>query len=118
MIINIDMGTLSPERATEIAKLTITALTPAIVLLVKQIRPNLPKGFLPAATPVIGVLFGIVLERLGIQDLTMANTAAAGGLGVMVREVYDQFYGKKADAAKEALEYKPKAESKVEPKRE
>lgn len=110
MIINIDLGTLSPERATEIAKLTITALTPAVVLLVKQLQPKLPKGFLPAVTPVIGVLFGLVLEKLGVQDLTLANTATAGGLGVMVREVYDQFYGKKSDAAKEALEYKPKAE--------
>lgn len=115
MIINIDLGSgITPERATEIAKLGITALTPLVAWLVKEVAPKLPKGVIPAATPIIGILFGIVMERMGIQDLSLANTAAAGGLGVMVREVYDQFYGKKAAAAREALEYKPKAEPKRE----
>lgn len=112
MIINIDLGNgVTPEHATAVAKTLITGMTPVAIYLAKEVLPRVPKWALPLAAPVIGIAFGAAMQKLGIQDMTLANTAQAGGLGVFVREAYDQLYGKKAEAAKEALEYKAKAEA-------
>lgn len=105
MMIQIDLGSgITPERATALAKLLITGLTPVVIWLVKEVSKSVPKKYLAALTPFIGIGFGAVLERLGVGGLDWQNAAEAGGLGVLLREVYNQLYGKKAEAEKALLE--------------
>lgn len=105
MIINIDLGnSMTPEKAALFAKGAITVLTPVVVALVKEINKRIDKKWLAAMTPIIGVAFGAILQQLGVAGLDWQGAAEAGGLGVLVREVYDKFYGQKTEETKAILE--------------
>jgi MFS superfamily sulfate permease-like transporter len=66
-------------------QMIVPAVATAVVAAVKKVSPRVPKVFLPAIAPVVGVAVSLVTDSLSVAD-----GAVLGALGVFVREVYDQ----------------------------
>jgi len=81
---------LTPDQALTAAKTVIACLTPVIVWLAKTVSPKVPRGLLPAMTPLIGIAFGYMLNSIGFTSLNWTDAAVSGALGVFVREAWDQ----------------------------
>lgn len=71
----------------------IGAVTPVIVWLFGKI-PQLPRPVLPVLTPFIGLAIGWTLKKLGGLQLEPYQMAAAGSLGVFIRECTNQLVTK------------------------
>jgi hypothetical protein len=70
--------------------LAISIVTPVIVTSIAKYIPKLPKWALPVSTPLIGMVLGIVLDKLGAASLSWFDTAKAGALAVFIRESWNQ----------------------------
>lgn len=75
---------------TQLWALAISAITPLIVGLIYQMVPKIPKFILPAVTPLVGVVMGLVLNWFQKANLGWMDMAQAGALAVFVREVFNQ----------------------------
>lgn len=70
--------------------LAISFVTPLIVTGIKNLAPKVPGWALPASTPLIGIVLGLVLQYFGKANLSWFDMAKAGALAVMIRETWDQ----------------------------
>lgn len=68
----------------------ITALVPGIIAIVKLLLPKIPGWLLPILAPVIGILLGYIQTIIPGADADPIKAAIMGGLGVCLREIYDQ----------------------------
>lgn len=93
--------------------LIISSITPVIIWLVAKYVPMVPKMFLPALTPVVGILLGMLLNWLAGLNMSWLEMGKAGALAVFVRETVNQSV--KAYIAKQAAEAAA-AEPKSDPK--
>ena len=95
------VGTLPlPQTTSEFWTWAIAALTPLIVWAAKKAVPSIPKPLLPVATPVIGIILGIILNRLGKTDFGWMDMAKAGALAVFIRETVNQLITKRLETEK------------------
>ena len=108
---------LSPEQMRLFANGVIACLTPIVVWLVKAVAPKVPSRYLPLMTPVIGVIFGVILSRFGIQDIGWIEAAVSGALGVAVRESVNQNVTKPNEQMQELLAYKQQQSGAPQPGR-
>jgi len=96
-------GGALPQTTGQFWDLIIAAVTPVIVFGVSKVIPALPRAFLPAITPVLGILLGLLVNKLAGANLSWIDMAKAGALAVFVREVVNQTITKRlaeSDATK------------------
>ena len=80
----------APATVTALWELGIPLVAPFIIAGVAKLLPKIPKVFLPALTPAVGILLGLLLNWLGKAHLGLIDMAKAGALAVFVREVFNQ----------------------------
>jgi hypothetical protein len=83
-------GTALPSSKAEYWTLLIAAVTPLIIGFVNWFVPRIPPWMLPASAPVVGILLGLLVDSVTKANLSWVESAALGGLGVFVREVFNQ----------------------------
>lgn len=76
----------------------ISLVAPFVVWLVTKFVPNVPKAFLPAVTPFVGIGLGLALNALAGSNLGWVDMAKAGALAVFVRETVNQMVTKRLQA--------------------
>lgn len=79
-----------PTNLVDFWHLAIAGVTPFVVQLVKWVVPKIPTPLLPCATPVIGFALGMGLNYFAGQNFAWYDAAAAGLLGVGIREIVNQ----------------------------
>lgn len=82
-----------PSGKTEFWTWAISIITPLIVYGFGKI-PQLPRPILPILTPVIGVLLGLIMKKLGALNLSWVDMAQAGAVAVFIRESVNQLITK------------------------
>ena len=68
----------------------LPAVIPVLIALVKFLVPVIPKWCLPVLAPILGAAVELLGYYAGLTAGDPAKGAIFGGLGVVVREVYDQ----------------------------
>lgn len=113
MITDTTPAHITQEQLEFWANGVITLMTPLVVWIVKLVAPSarvkIPSRVLPLMTPLIGMAFGQVLKGFGV-DVSMVDSAIAGGLGVTLREIIDQNLIQPTEKGTAAVEYKPRLE--------
>lgn len=82
-----------PSTKTEFWTWGISIITPVIVWGFGKI-PKLPRPVLPILTPIIGVLLGLALRKLGALNVSWVDMAQAGAVAVFIRESVNQLVTK------------------------
>lgn len=88
------------DSSVDAWNLIISVVTPTIIWLIAKYVPKVPKMFLPALTPAVGVLLGMLLNWLADLNMGFIEMGKAGALAVFVRETVNQ--GVKAYIANQA----------------
>ena len=97
-----DPGTANfPSTKTEFWTWGISIITPVIVWLFGKI-PQLPRPVLPLLTPIIGVLLGLILKKLGALNLQWIDMAQAGAVAVFIRESVNQLVTKQLNRGEQS----------------
>lgn len=78
-----------PTTTKDFWKYGIAVAVPIIINLFKKIAPNIPKWLLPTSTPLLGMALGAALKALGQSQMDWIDMAEAGGLAVLVREIWN-----------------------------
>jgi len=68
----------------------IVAATPLVIAGIKWLRPRIPSVALPFIAPVIGVALDQLTALVSGHQSNVVLGAAAGGVGVWLREIVDQ----------------------------
>lgn len=68
----------------------IVVLVPALIAALKKFWPSVPKPLLPFLCPALGWAAGYVGGLAGMDIGSPEASAALGGLGLFLREVFDQ----------------------------
>ena len=68
----------------------VAIVSPIIIWGVNKLVPRIPKLLLPLASPFVGLLVGIALNKIAGADLSAQASMVFGGLAVLVREVSNQ----------------------------
>lgn len=79
-----------PVSKLDFWNLATAAITPMLVLLVSKVIPVIPRSLLPILSPFVGIAIGAALNAIGAHSFSWYDSAAAGALGVFVREVVNQ----------------------------
>lgn len=82
-------------------KIAIGLLTTFVVWAVSKI-PNIPRPFLPAVSPLIGIGVGYGLTFMSTLNLPWWDAGMAGGLGVTIREIFNQWVTKRLQPLEES----------------
>lgn len=90
-----------PQTVSEYWKYGIAAVTPLIIWGIQALIPKVPRRLLPVLTPFVGLLLGLVLNKLANLQLPWIDLAEAGALAVFIREVVNQNITKPLEASKE-----------------
>jgi len=85
-------GTSLANLINQLSPLVITVSVPLIIIAIKKALPNIPTVLLPIAAPFVGILgdFLVTVVTGWAPAGGMVVAAAAGALGVFLREVVDQ----------------------------
>ena len=75
---------------SDLAQLTIVALTPVVVAILKKLVPKIPKAWLPMAAPLIGAGVDIAGHYAGVWEGNTLVGALLGMAGTGLREMADQ----------------------------
>lgn len=75
--------------------LGIGALSPIVVWALSLIVPKIPRAFLPALTPIVGIGLGLLVNWLASQNMSWFEAAKAGALAVFFREMTNQWVTKR-----------------------
>ena len=84
-----------PTTALDYWDLAIGALSPIVVWALSLIVPKIPRAFLPALTPVVGIGLGLLVNWLASQNMSWFEAAKAGAMAVFFREMTNQWVTKR-----------------------
>ena len=84
-----------PTTALDYWDLAIGAVSPIVVWGLSKIVPKIPRAFLPALTPAVGILLGAIINWLSQQNMSWFEAAKAGSMAVFFREVTNQWVTKR-----------------------
>jgi hypothetical protein len=79
-----------PADAVSWVNLIIAGLTPVVIAGIKFITPRIPGVALPFIAPAIGLALAQIEAWVTGNPASLVLGAAAGGLGVFLRELVDQ----------------------------
>ena len=80
----------APHALANLWVAAIAVAAPLIVGGINKVVPKIPKVVLPASTPFVGVVLGLLLNWILSADMAWVDAAQAGALAVFVREVWNQ----------------------------
>lgn len=81
---------LPPDASVSYWILAISAVTPVVIALIRFLAPRIPKPWIPALTPVVGLLLNWVSGLYGAGEVSPLQAAIAGAAGVAIRELIKQ----------------------------
>lgn len=79
-----------PATISQYWDLIISVVTPFLVTGIAKLAPKIPKWVLPAVTPVLGIVLGLIYNKVAGANLGWVDMAKLGALAVFVREVVNQ----------------------------
>lgn len=91
--------TVSQGTANTLAEVLVMFVSPVVVWLLAKLNP--PTKILPAITPLVGLLIGWGMNKLGAQ-MSPGDMAQAGAVAVCIREVTNQWVTKELEKRRAA----------------